>query len=113
MKKWIDSKVDLIKTALFNLFAPNLCKLLYTRYTELRDRMDALDEEYSEDISAAHDEIKNLTSENLSLRSDNVVLTKDNEYLHSVLTQTVKELSALTAEYTGNAVHTEEASADC
>lgn len=113
MKKWIESKVDLIKTALFNLFAPNLYKLLYQRYMELRSMMDTLDEEYSVDISASYEKIRGLTEENIALKNDNTTLMKDNEYLHSVLTQTVKELSTLTAEYNGNAVHTKEASADC
>lgn len=51
MKLWWWSKVDLVKTVLFNWFAPNLYKLLKSRYDEMVTQMAELDEQYEADLN--------------------------------------------------------------
>ena len=65
---FIRSKIDYLKTLLWNLFAPNMYKLLYQRYMELRDALDERDEEYETDIMLADEKNRALTAENLELR---------------------------------------------
>lgn len=65
---FIRSKIDYLKTLLWNLFAPNMYKLLYQRYMELRDALDERDEEYEIDITLADEKNRALTAENLELR---------------------------------------------
>ena len=65
---FIRSKIDYLKTLLWNLFAPNMYKLLYQRYMELRDALDERDEEYEIDITLADEKNRALTAENLELK---------------------------------------------
>lgn len=65
---FIRSKIDYLKTLLWNLFAPNMYKLLYQRYMELRDALDERDEEYETDITLADEKNRALMAENLELR---------------------------------------------
>lgn len=80
MNKFSDfmrSKIDYLKTLLWNLFAPNMYKLLYQRYMELRDALDERDEEYETDITLADEKNRALMAENLELRKRLDSLTDD------------------------------------
>ena len=67
-KAFIRGKLDFIKTLGWNIFAQNLYKHLLMRYTELRDALDARDEEYDAEINLAYEEIRALKTENEMLR---------------------------------------------
>lgn len=72
MNKFSDfmrSKIDYLKTVLWNLFAPNMYKLLYQRYIEMRDALDERDEEYETDITLADEKNRALMAENERLRA--------------------------------------------
>lgn len=67
-KALIRGKLDFLKTLGWNIFAPNFYKHLLMRYTELRDALDARDEEYDAEINLAYEEIRTLKTENEMLR---------------------------------------------
>lgn len=66
---FIRSEIDYLKTLLWNLFAPNVYKLLYQRYIEMRDALDERDEEYETDITLADEKNRALMAENERLRA--------------------------------------------
>ena len=93
MNKFSDfmrSKIDYLKTLLWNLFAPNMDKLLYQRYMELRDALDERDEEYETDITLADEKSRALTAENLELRRRLDSLTDNIRKMIDDMSKTVK-----------------------
>ena len=87
---FIRSKIDYLKTLLWNLFAPNMYKLLYQRYMELRDALDERDEEYETDITRADEKNRALTAENLELRKRLDSLTYNIRKMIDDMSKTVK-----------------------
>lgn len=87
---FIRSKIDYFKTLLWNLFAPNMYKLLYQRYMELRDALDERDEEYETDITLADEKNRALTAENLELRKRLDSLTDQIRKMIDDMSKTVK-----------------------
>ena len=87
---FIRSKIDYLKTLLWNLFAPNMYKLLYQRYMELRDALDERDEEYEADITLADEKNRALTAENLELKKRLDSLTDNIRKMIDDMSKTVK-----------------------
>ena len=87
---FIRSKIDYLKTLLWNLFAPNMYKLLYQRYMELRDALDERDEEYETDITLADEKNRELTAENLELKKRLDSLTDNIRKMIDDMSKTVK-----------------------
>ena len=87
---FIRSKIDYLKTLLWNLFAPNMYKLLYQRYMELRDALDERDEEYETDITLADEKSRALTAENLELKKRLDSLTDNIRKMIDDMSKTVK-----------------------
>lgn len=59
----IAAKIDLAKTVLFNVFAPNLTKHITRRYWEMYDALQDRDEEYETDVNDAWERIHELEAE--------------------------------------------------
>lgn len=66
----IEAKIDLIKTILFNVFAPNLAKHITRRYWEMYDALQERDEEYELDMNDAWERIHALESELEQLKGE-------------------------------------------
>ncbi len=66
----IAAKVDLVKTILFNIFAPNLTKHITRRYWEMYDALQDRDEEYETDVNDAWERIDRLEAELKQLKSE-------------------------------------------
>ena len=65
----IAAKADLVKTILFNIFAPNLTKHITRRYWEMYDALRDRDEEYETDVNDAWERIHELEAELEQLKS--------------------------------------------
>lgn len=65
----IAAKIDLAKTVLFNIFAPNLTKHITRRYWEMYDALQDRDEEYETDVNDAWKRIHELETELERLKS--------------------------------------------
>ena len=65
----IAAKADLVKTILFNIFAPNLTKHITRRYWEMYDALQDRDEEYETDVNDAWERIHELEAELEQLKS--------------------------------------------
>lgn len=59
----IAANIDLAKTVLFNIFAPNLTKHITRRYWEMYDALQDRDEEYETDVNDAWERIHELEAE--------------------------------------------------
>ena len=63
LKEKATAKVDLVKSILFNIFAPNLTKHITKRYWEMYDALQDRDEEYETDVNDAWERIHELETE--------------------------------------------------
>ena len=70
LKDGVAAKVDLIKTILFNTFAPNLTKHITRRYWEMYDALRDRDEEYETDLNDAWERIRELEAELKQLKGE-------------------------------------------
>lgn len=66
----ISARVDLVKTILFNIFAPSLTKHITRRYWEMYDALQDRDEEYELDVNDAWERIHQLEAELEQLKSE-------------------------------------------
>lgn len=93
IKLWWFQKIDLVKTALWNTFAPNYYKLLEKRYVEMRDALDARDEEYEADLNELADENSKLVEELEKVKAERDKYESDYSHIRDRIQEMVAHLA--------------------